>query len=278
MGARPRRGRGRRRGRARRVGRSTERRGGRASSGSPCQRHPRLQAAHRARARAPVRSRRPVVPGLGSRARNAGGMRRARHGRRPASCDPPGVLPADCGTRRGDRRRHVGLRHSARAARLPAGEGRRPLSRGGRGEHPRQGVARSDHARRGRALPRVVVRHQQGLPLPGPLGGAAGVGSLHDPPAHRGCSWTTTCRGQASAAPAATSHRRCSSCCVPRPRRHGGSCSRAGARSLARSRRQSKTECNGVACRCAGVLCLAPSEFQPEPAPARPRTTGGHRP
>ena len=77
--------------------------------------------------------------------------------------------------RRRRRRRQLGLRVAARRPRRAAGQGRRPLPQRRRGEHPRQGRARPGDARARRALPAVVVRHQQGLPVPGAQGGAAGA-------------------------------------------------------------------------------------------------------
>ena len=49
----------------------------------------------------------------------------------------------------------------------------------------------------GRHVPALVVRHQQGLPVPGPQGRARRATARAPSTAARGCSWTTTCRGRA---------------------------------------------------------------------------------
>ena len=186
MGPRARDRRRDRRGRPRRVGRTADGRGGHPAPRPPGQRDPRLQAAHRARARAAVRPGGHVVPGLGRRGGVADRVRRARDVGGPEAGRPAGHRRAgrDAGRRR--RRRQLGLRVAARRPRRAADQGRRPLPQRRRRQHPGQGRARPGDAGPRRALPALVVRHEQGLPVPGAQGGAAGLRPVGHPPPHVG--------------------------------------------------------------------------------------------
>ena len=186
VGPRPRGGRRHRRGRSRRVGRSADGRRGDPASRHAGQRGPRLQAAHREGAREAVRPAGGVVRGVGRRQRVAGRVRRARDVGRPEAGRVPGHRAARRDPRRRRRRRQLGLRVAARRPRRPADQGRRPLPQRRRGVDPRQGGPRPRDARAGRALPQLVVRHQQGLSVPGAQGGAAGLRPVGHPPPHLG--------------------------------------------------------------------------------------------
>ena len=129
-----------------------------------------------------VRPHRRVVRRLGGRPRDPGGVRRARHGRRAAARRAAGDRGARRRARRGRRRRQLGLRlRAAPTSNASHGQGRRHLPVGRRGVNPRQGHPRPHHASRGRALPRLRLRREQGLPVPAAQGGAAGYGpsSIH---------------------------------------------------------------------------------------------------
>ena len=155
----------------------------------------------RARARGAVRPVDRVVCRVVGRIGQPGGVRSPGDVGGAEACRPPGDRRARHRPRRRRHRRQVGLRVARGAARGVGGEGRPAMSQRGDGEHPRQGGARPRDARPCRGLSELVVRHEQGLPLPGPQGGAARVRPVVDPPPHVGSSWTTTSRGPPSAAP-----------------------------------------------------------------------------
>ena len=81
-------------------------------------------------------------------------------------------------------RRQVGLR--GRRHRPAHRQGRRPLPVDLGGVDPGQGDPRPHHAGRGRALPAVVVRPEQGLPVPAPQGGAPRRRAVGHPPPELG--------------------------------------------------------------------------------------------
>ena len=186
MGCRSRRHRRHRRGRSRCVGGSTHGRGGDPATASSCQRGARLEGAHRSGSRVPLRSHRFVVRCLGRRRSFTRGMRRARNGRGAATGRPPGTGRLGCHARCGGGRRQVELHRQQRGPCRDAGEGRPHVSAGRSGIDPCQGHPRPNHARAGRALSTVGLRVEQGLPVPGPQGGAAGLRAVGHPSAYMG--------------------------------------------------------------------------------------------
>ena len=208
MGTRLRRRRRDRRGRTRGVGRTAHGRRRRAATRATAERHPRLEDAHRARPRTPLRPGRRVVRDVGRRPRLTGRVRRARDGRRPAVGDSASARSAVGVAERGDRGRELGLRHASCRPRRAGDQGRRPVPRRVGGEHPRQGHARPDHAastpstsRRGRSTPTRATRAP-------PTSPRSRRGARRRSTGARGCSWTTTSRGRASNASTVSSRRK----------------------------------------------------------------------
>ena len=143
----------------------------------------RLEDAHRGRAGEALLADRLVVRHVGGRSRDAGGVRRARHVRRAAPRGPARDRGARRRSRCDRRRRQLGLRLAGGADGEGAshGQGRRDVPVGLGGVDARQGHARPHDAGRGRALPRLRLRREQGLPVPAAQGGAAAWGptSIH---------------------------------------------------------------------------------------------------
>ena len=214
VGRRPRRRRRHRRGGAGRVGRPADGRCGgaaRATAGSTgCADSKMLTEPEREELFDRVAG---WCVGVGGRRGHPGGVRRAGHGAGAEAGRAAGHRRA-----RRDARRRRGRRASGTSsARACAHVDRRvkadacvPVGR--RGLDPGQGDPRPLHAPAGRALPALVVRHEQGLPVPGPQGGAAGLRARRRSTAAPGCSWTTTCPGPACGCSAPSSLR-----CSDRP-------------------------------------------------------------
>ena len=117
---------------------------------------------------------------------------------------------ARCHARRRRQRRQMGLRVTDRAAGRDAGQGRPRLSQRGGCQHPRQGRPRPRDAGARRELPELVVRHQQGVSLPGPQVRPAGLRPVGDPSSDLGVHGQLTCRGRDVHVRFGPNNRRCS--------------------------------------------------------------------
>ena len=135
-------------------------------------------------------------------ARLAGGVRRARHGRGPAArrAAARSTVSASCPTRPSSTASGTSCRRRRRATSscVVKADARLPLACRRRRSSPRS-PATARCAPRPSTIPELVVRLEQGLPVPRAQGGAAGATDRRRSIAGRGCSWTTSC-GRACAA------------------------------------------------------------------------------
>ena len=130
----------------------------------------------------------------------------------------------------------------------------------------RQGHARPHDASGGRALPRLRLRRQQGLPVPAAQGCARGVGADVDPPAHVGVHGPPALAGDAS--PPAGAGTAVRSLIAP-----------AGVTSAARSRSRSRSRCSSRRARrpCRAACSRSGPSLRGSLRPL-PRTRRGCRP